>query len=81
MEILLDYNGFFLLSSSSGDFNPYFTQIESFKLFDPKIFQKNNNDIGKDRNAKSKKEGLSEQITNRVSDLIHTRAVKTGEEL
>jgi hypothetical protein len=81
MEILLDYNGFFLLSASSGDFNPYFTQIEAFKLFDPKIFQKNSNDISKDRNSKSKKEGLSEQITNRVSDLIHTRAIKTGEEL
>jgi|LakMenEpi03Aug12_release.lakeMendotaPanAssembly.Ray.scaffolds.fasta_scaffold354897_1 hypothetical protein len=50
MEILLDYNGFFLLSASSGDFNPYFTQIEAFKFFDPKIFQKNINDISKDRN-------------------------------
>ena len=59
MEVLLDYNGYFVLSASAGDFNPYYTQVESFKLFDPKIFQKNNSDVNKDRNAKGKKEGLA----------------------
>lgn len=61
MEIELNYNGYFLISAASGDFNPYYSQVESFKLFDPKIFQKNSNEIIKDRNAKSKtaKEGLA----------------------
>ena len=81
MEIELNYNGYFVIAGSSGDWNPYMSQIESFKLFDPKIFQKNSNDMGKDRSNKSKKEGLSEQINKRVTDLIHTRAEKTGDEL
>lgn len=81
MEIVLDYEGYFLISASSGDFNPYFTQIDSFKLFDPKVYYKAPSDAIKDKQAKSRKEGLSQIINNRVSDLIHTRAVKTGDEL
>lgn len=81
MEVVLDYEGYFVIAASAGDFNPYYTQVESFKLFDPKIFWKNGDTVGRDRSAKAKKEGLSEQINNRVSDLIHTRAVKSGEEI
>jgi hypothetical protein len=81
MEITLDYQGYFLMSASAGDFNPYTTTVESFKLFDPKIFWKNTGELVKDRNAKGKKEGLGQIIAGRVSDLIHTRAEKTGEEL
>lgn len=81
MEVTLDYEGYFLVSASSGDFNPYGTSIESFKLFDPKVFHKNPESITKDRNAKGKKQGLQEIITSRVSDLIHSRAERTGEEL
>ena len=69
------------MSASAGDFNPYTTTVESFKLFDPKIFWKNTGELVKDRNAKGKKEGLGQIIAGRVSDLIHTRAEKTGEEL
>lgn len=81
MEIVLDYEGYFLISASSGDFNPYITQVDSFKLFDPKVYYKSPSDAIKDKQAKTRKEGLSQIISNRVSDLIHTRAVKTGDEL
>ena len=79
MEVILDYNGYFVISASGGDFNPYFSQLESFKLFDPKIFWKNAGDLGKERGEKKKREGLSQTITNRVSDLIHTRASLTDD--
>lgn len=59
MEVILDYEGYFVIAASAGDFNPYYSQVESFKLFDPKIFWKNSGDFNKDRNAKGKKEGLS----------------------
>jgi hypothetical protein len=80
MEIVLDYEGYFLISASAGDFNPYYSQVESFKLFDPKVFWKNNGEMARDRNAKGK-QSLSEQINNRVNDLIHTRAVKSRDEI
>lgn len=28
MEIVLDYEGYFVISASSGDFNPYFTYVD-----------------------------------------------------
>ena len=36
MEIELNYPGYFLVSAASGDFHPYYSIVESFKIFDPK---------------------------------------------
>jgi hypothetical protein len=34
----LDFNGYFVIAGSSGDYIPFEHRLESFKLFYPKVF-------------------------------------------
>jgi len=44
MEVTLDYEGYFLISAFSGEFNPYYHYLDQFMLFNPKVFHKQTSD-------------------------------------
>jgi hypothetical protein len=65
----LDFNGYFILSGSSGGHNPDHIYLNSFALYDPKTLAKN--DHFKDsRHTKLKHDDISLRINQGVKDLF-----------
>ena len=80
-DVTLDYEGFFVISASSGDLmgnSAQHTYMNSFKLFDPTAYKISRHfEEMEERKAEHVK--LSSLYSEMVSDLIHDGAVEMGE--
>lgn len=69
-EIVLDYEGFFVISASSGFSNPQYNYVNSFKVFDP-TNGKSNHRFEDSHARKAEREHYAASIADTISDLIH----------
>ena len=78
-DIDLDYDGFFVISASSGQTFPQYNFVNSFDLLDPKTTQSSHHQ--EDSHAKKAEyEHYAESISATVADLIHIGAHEMGED-
>ena len=78
-DIVLDYEGFFVISASSGLNFPQYNFLNSFKVFDPTTV-KSNNHFEDSHNMKAEHEHYAESMAATISDLIHIGAHDMGED-
>ena len=78
-DIELDYDGFFVISASSGSVFPQYNFVNSFDLLDPKTPQTSHHQEDSHQ-RKAEHEHYAESIAATVSDLIHTGAHEMGED-
>ena len=72
-DIVLDFNGFFVISASSGFAHPQYNFVNSFKVFDPTHVQSNHH--FEDSHArKAEREHYALSIADTVTDLIHDQS-------
>lgn len=69
-EIILDYNGLFVISASSGFAHPQYNFVNSFKVFDPTNV-KSNHRFEDSHARKAEREHYATSIAETISDLIH----------
>lgn len=72
----LEFPGYFLFSGSAGFKNPDYHYIESFRLWDPKVEQLNNH-FYESHTEKALHEKLADKLSEKIGDLIHTKAEQT----
>ena len=78
-EITLDYEGFFVISASSGTNFPQYNFLNSFKVFDPTTVATNHH--FEDSHAQRvEHDHYASSIAATISDLIHIGAHDMGED-